>query len=114
MGGAVNAALLLLTLRILFLVRSTGVVNAMLTLGALASVGTAHLVHTELYLGGNWVVLVLLSVAAGAALFVAFHIIDEQRWGGIALSVVALIGLMIVADAYKMARPAPFSATRPT
>ena len=81
----------------------------MLTLGTLASVGTAHVVHTELYLGGNWVILVLLSIAAGAALFVAFRIIDEQRWGGIVLSAVALIGLMIVVDNYKVARAGPVS-----
>ena len=107
LGGGATAAFLLLTLCIWFLARSTGVVNAMLTLGTLASVGTAHLVHTELYLGGNWVVLILLSVAAGAALFVAFHIMDEQRWGGIALSAMALIGLMIVADNPRLGRDAP-------
>ena len=107
LGGAVTAAFLLLTLRVVFLARSTGWVNAMLTLGTLASVGTAHVVHTELYLGGHWVVLILLSVAAGAALFVAFRIIDEQRWGGIALSAMALIGLMIVADNPRMDRDAP-------
>ena len=81
--------------------------NAMLTLGTLASMGTAHLVHTELYLGGNWVVLILLSVAAGAALFVAFRIIDEQRWGGIVLSAMTLTGLMIVTDNHRMYRDAP-------
>ena len=107
LGGAVTAAFLLLTLRIVFLARSTGWVNAMLTLGTLASVGTAHVVHTELYLGGHWVVLILLSIAAGAALFVAFRIIDEQRWGGIVLSAMALIGLMIVAEDYKTARAGP-------
>ena len=110
LGGAVTAAFLLLTLRIAFLARSTregGWVNAMLTLGTLASVGTAHVVHTELYLGGNRVVLILLSVAAGAALFVAFRIIDEQRWGGVVLSALALMGLMIVVDNHRMDRGAP-------
>ena len=43
LGGIATAAFLLLTLRVLFLARYTGVVNAMLTLGTLASVGTAHL-----------------------------------------------------------------------
>ena len=107
LGGVVTAAFLLLTLRIVFLARSTAGVNAMLTLGTLASVGTAHLVHTELYLGGHWVVLILLSVAAGVALFVAFRIIDEQRRGGIILSAMVLIGLMIVAEDYKTARTGP-------
>ena len=107
LGGAVTAAFLLLTLRIAFLARSTRGgggewVNAVLTLGTMASVGTAHVVHTELYLGGNWVGLVLLSVAAGAALFVAFRIIDEQRWGGVVLSAVALTGLIIVVAPYEM------------
>ena len=104
LGGVATAAFLLLTLRIGFLARSTAGVNAMLTLGTLASVGTAHVVHTELYLGGHWVVLILLSVAAGAALFVAFRIIDEQRRGGIVLSAMTLIGLMIVAEDYNTAR----------
>ena len=106
LGGAVTAAFLLLTLRIAFLARSTGRgekwVNAVLTLGTLASVGTAHVVHTELYLGGNWVILVLLSIAAAVALSVAFRIIDEQRWGGVVLSAVALTGLIIVVDPYEM------------
>ena len=105
LGGAVNAALLL---GILFFLRHwRWLTNAALALATLASVGTAHLVHTELYLGGNWVILILLSVAAGAALFVAFHIIDEQRWGGIALSAMALTGLMLVADNPRMGRDAP-------
>ena len=102
LGGVATAAFLLLTLRIGFLARSTAGVNAMLTLGTLASVGTAHVVHTELYLGGHWVALILLSVAAGAALFVAFRIIDEQREGGIVLSAMTLIGLMIVVNPYEM------------
>ena len=104
LGGAVNAALLL---GILFFLRRRWLANAALALATLTSVGTAHVVHTKLYLGGNWVVLVVLSVAAGAALFVAFHIIDEQRWGGIVLSAMALIGLMIVAGNPRMDRDAP-------
>ena len=107
LGGVVTAAFLLLTLRIAFLARSTGWVNAMLTLGTLASVGTAHVVHTELYLGGHWVVLILLSVAAGAALFVAFRLMDEQREGGIVLSAVALAGLGIIVVDYWLNRDAP-------
>ena len=105
LGGAVNAALLLGIL--FFLRRRRWLTNAALALATLASVGTAHLVHTELYFGGNWVVLILLSVAAGVALFVYFRIMDEQRWGGIALSAMALVGLIIVVDPYKMARPDP-------
>ena len=105
-GGAVTTALLL---GILFFIRRRGLANAALALATLASVGTAHLVHTELYLGGNRVVLVLLSLAAGAALFVAFRIIDEQRWGGVVLSALALMGLMIVVDDHRMSRGAPVS-----
>ena len=104
LGGAVTAALLL---GILFFLRRRWLANAALALATLASVGTAHLVHTELYLGGNWVVLILLSVAAGAALFVAFRIIDEQRWGGIVLSALALIGLVIVADNHRTNQDGP-------
>ena len=104
LGGAVTAALLL---GILFFLRRRWLANAALALATLTSVGTAHLVHTELYLGGNWVVLILLSVAAGAALFVAFRIIDEQRWGGIVLTAVALAGLGIVVVDYQLNRNAP-------
>ena len=111
LGGVVTAAFLLLTLRIVFLARSTGWVNAMLTLGTLASVGMAHVVHTELYLGGHWVVLILLSVAAGVALFVAFRIIDEQREGGIVLSAAALAGLGIVAVDYWLRNAPVFGDT---
>ena len=108
LGGAVTAAFLLLTLRIAFLARAAGEwVNALLTLGTLASAGTAHVVHTNLYIGGNWVVLILLSVAAGAALFVAFRVIDEQRWGGMVLSAAALAGLGIVVVDYWLNRTAP-------
>ena len=103
-GGAVAAALLL---GILFFLRRRWLANAALALATMASVGTAYLVHTELYLGGNWIVIILLSIAAGAALFVAFRIIDEQRWGGVVLSAMALIGLMIVVDNYKVARAGP-------
>ena len=103
-GGAVTTALLL---GILFFVRRRGLANAALALATLASVGTAHLVHTELYLGGNRVVLVLLSLAAGVALFVTFRIIDEQPWGGIVLSALALMGLMIVVDNHRMDQDAP-------
>ena len=104
LGGAVTAALLL---GILFFLRRRWLANAALALATLASVGTAHVVHTELYLSGHWVILVLLSIAAGAALFVAFRIIDEQRWGGIALSAMTLFGLMIVADNHRMDRDGP-------
>ena len=106
LGGAVAVALLS---GILFFARRRGLANAALALATLASVGTAHLVHTELYLGGNRVVLVLLSLAAGAALFVAFRIIDEQRWGGVVLSALALMGLTLVADNYRTDRDAPVS-----
>ena len=104
LGGAVTAALLL---GILFFLRRRWLANAALALATLASVGTVHLVHTELYLGGNWIVLILLSVAAGAALFVAFRIIDEQRWGGIVLVAAALAGLGIVVVDYWLNRNAP-------
>ena len=52
-------------------------------------------------------VLILLSVAAGAALFVAFRIIDEQRWGGVVLAAAALAGLGIVVVDYWSNRKAP-------
>ena len=65
------------------------------------------LIGLIIVLGRHWVILVLLSVAAGAALFVAFRLIGEQRWGGIVLSAMVLIGLIIVADNHRMHRDAP-------
>ncbi len=97
LGGTVNTVLLLGTL---FLLRSRVIANAVLSLIVLASVATAYIIHTDLYLTGNGAVLIALCAGSGAGLFVAFRVIDKQRWGGIALSAAALLGLGIIASEY--------------
>ncbi len=97
LGGTVNTVLLLATL---FLLRYKVVANAVLSLIVLASVATAYIIHTDLYLTGNGAALIALCAGSGAGLFVAFRVIDEQRWGGIALSAAALLGLGIIASEY--------------
>ena len=96
LGGAASAVLLLATL----LIRSDLIANAALSLITLASVGTAYIIHTDLYLSGSWAVLVLLCAASAAGLFVAFRIMDETRWSGAALSASALLALGIVVGAH--------------
>ncbi len=94
LGGAVNTVLLLGTL---FFLRSRVIANAVLSLIVLASVATAYIIHTDLYLTVNGAVLIALCAGSGAGLFVAFRLMDERRWGGVALSAAALLGLGITA-----------------
>ena len=104
LGGTVNTILLLATL---LLLRSKVIANAVLSLIVLAGAATAYIIHTDLYLAGNRVVLVALCAGSGAGLFVAFRVIDEQRWGGVALSAAALLGLGIIAGGRPEAGDAP-------
>ncbi len=94
LGAAVTGALLLPAA--LLSLRFRVIANAVLSLVTLAGVATANIVHTDLYLTGGVVVLVLVCAGAYAALFVAFRVIDDLRWGGAALSAAAL-GLVVVA-----------------
>ena len=82
-------------------VRSKVVGNGALALVTLAGIFTAYLVHTELFFLGNRVWMVGACAAAGVSLFVAFRLIDEHRWGGLALSVVTAVfaGLVTWAEA---------------
>ncbi len=95
-GAAVNAALLLGAL----LLPRPRVVDAVLSLIVLAGVGTAHVVHTDIYLGGSRVILVLLCVALYFGLFTAFRAIDDLRWGGAAFSAAAFLALAAVVVPY--------------
>ena len=67
----------------------------------LASVATAYIIHTDLYFTGNRALLILLCAMFCVALFVAFRVIDEQRWGGVALSAAALLGLRLIAGGHS-------------
>ena len=109
LGGAVNAVLLLALLAPLFLLsRFRLIANAALSLAVLASVATAYIVHTDLYLTGDRVVLILLCAAFGVGLFTAFRVIDDLRWGGAVLSAAALLTLAIVAGGHwASGSPAP-------
>ena len=103
-GGATNTVLLLGTL---FALRSKVIANAVLSLVVLASIATAYIVHTDLYLTGNRAVPIALCAAAYLALFVAFRVIDEQRWGGVAFSAAALLGLGSIAGGHLVSGEAP-------
>ena len=80
----------------LVILRSKTAANAVLALVTLGGVFTAYIVHTELFYSENRPALVAVCGAALFALFVAFRVMDEMRWGGIALSAAALMGMGVV------------------
>ena len=93
LGMAFSGVLMLGALVIL---RSKTAVNAAMALVTLGSVFTAYIVHTELYFPENRAALIVICGAALFGLFVAFRLIDDLRWGGVALSGLALIGVVAV------------------
>ena len=108
LGAAVNVPLLggaLLLLR-----RSKLIANAILSLVVLASGMTAYIIHTDLFAGENQFNLITVCVAAMFGLFVAFRVIDQQRWGGSTLLAVVLIGHGIVLGPHFLER---YDATTP-
>ena len=95
----------------LFLLQhATLTANTTLSLVVLASVASAYIIHTDLYTAGNHYTLITICVAALFALFVAFRVIDQQRWGGVTLSVVVLVGLGIVLGKHFLEH---YDSTRP-
>ncbi len=92
-GSVVNAVLLIGPL---FFLRSH-LVNVVLSLVVLAGIATTYIIHTDLYFPENRVALAASCIAAYFVLFVSFRVIDEQRWGGVVLSAVALLVTGIVA-----------------
>ena len=90
LGGTVNTGLLLPTL---FLLRSKVMANVALSLIVMASMATAYVIHTDLYRTGNEAVIIALCAGSGAGLFVAFELMDKQRWCGPVFSASALLGL---------------------
>lgn len=96
LGTAVNVPLLAGPLFLLRRSKLKLTANAILSLVVLTNVGTAYIIHTDLYTVENQVYLVPVCVAALFVLFVAFRVIDQQRWGGGTLSAMPLIGLGIV------------------
>ena len=91
--GIVVSGTLLVVSQVLGL-RSKVASNIALSVVTLASVFTAYVVHTELYFQENRVVMLAVCGAAVFGLFVVFRIIDEYRWGGPALSALALMGVL--------------------
>ena len=90
--GMIVSGVLLLGAQSLAL-RSRTAANAALAVATLACVFTAYLVHTELYYPQNKLALAAVCAAALFGLFVAFQVIDERRWGGVALSAAALVAV---------------------
>ena len=104
LGTAVSVPLLggaLLLLR-----RSKLIANAILSLVVLASGATAYIIHTDLFASENQFNLITVCVVALFVLFVAFRVIDQQRWGGVTLSAVALLGHGIVLGPHFLERHA--------
>ena len=87
--GMVVSGGMLLAAQLLSL-RSKATANVALAFVTLASVFTAYIVHTELYFPESRTALMGICAAALFGLFVAFRIVDEHRWGGLALSFLAL------------------------
>ena len=91
LGMAVSGALLLGAQ--LLALRSRVAANVAMAVVTLTCVFTAYLVHTELYFPANRIALLGICTAALFGLFVAFRIIDEHRWGGLALSASVLVAV---------------------
>ena len=70
-----------------------GVSNAALALATLAGVFTVYLVHTDLFHPSNRIWMTMVLAACLFALFTAFRVIDEFRWGGFALTVAAALAV---------------------
>ena len=92
--GMVVSGVLLLSAQVIAL-RSKTAANAALAGVTLACVFTAYVVHTEIFFPANRVAMLGICGAALFGLFVAFRVIDEHRWGGLALSAAALIGIVL-------------------
>ena len=109
LGAAVNVPLLVGAL--LLLRRFKLIANAALSLIVLASVATAYIIHTDIYSDPeNRLNLITVCIAALFVLFVAFRVIDQQRWGRVTLAAVALLGLGVVLGNHLWER---YAATRP-
>lgn len=104
LGGAINALFLL---GALFFLGSGLIANVALAIIILSGIMTSLIIHTDLYLVENRTVLILLCSAAGVALSVAFRVIDEVRWGGVALLGAPLLGLCIIVDGHLSSGKGP-------
>ncbi len=79
--------------------------NAALASATLASVFTAYLIHTELFHPSNRVWMIMALAACWFALFTAFRVIDEFRWGAFALVVAAACAVAVAAFSENVPQP---------
>ena len=92
--GAVVSSVPLLG--VLIALRSRIAANAALALVTIGCVFTAYVAHTELFYPENRVALIGICGVGAFALFVAFSIVDERRWGGALLSAAALAAIGVI------------------
>ncbi len=76
--------------------------NAVLALIVLGSVWTAYLVHTDLWLTGSRAVFWLSALAVLGGIFVAFELIDENRWVSVTLPSVAATMLLLAVNTHLL------------
>ena len=88
-GMAISLVLLLGSLALSL--RSKTLANVAMALVTMASVFTAYIVHTDLFYPGNRIWMIVVCLASLVSLIVAYRLIDQLRWGGLTLSMVASI-----------------------
>ena len=93
--GLVVSSILLFSALALSL-RSRTASNVTLALVTLLGIFTAYLVHTDLFYPQNRAWLAMACIAALFALFVANRLMDDFRWGGLTLTMVASIPLFLL------------------
>ena len=91
--GMVVSGVFLLSAQAIAL-RSKIAANAALAVVTLVCVFTGYIVHTELFFPANRVAMLGICGVALFGLFVAFRVIDERRWGRLALSVAVPVGIV--------------------
>ncbi len=74
--------------------------NVVLALVVVAGVTTVYTVHTQTWLTGSRVLVVLGSLATGIGVFAALQFIDEVRWVRTTLPLVAMSVLALTASQY--------------
>ena len=96
LGAVVNTILIL---GVLSFIRSKIIANAILSLIVLLGVLTTYVIHTYLYYSQyNYLLISLVIGMFYFMLFVGFRVIDDLRWGGALLSVLALSGIVITSS----------------
>ena len=79
----------------LVLPEGRGVSNAALALATLVGVFTSYVVHTELFHPANRVWMFVVLAASLFALYTAFRVIENLRYGGMVLTVAAALAVVV-------------------